>query len=255
MTQTNQAPQVSKLRLMIIGKLAEIPRTSRVKQFFRGLGFGRLMPFFINKYYSELSFQRRWVRLFAGQQAKVLEYWKRYRCFDDIERICAFDDSKMVLDVGCGISTVLHYVKGHRFGIDPLADEYLRIYQYPPGITVRKGFGEDIPFPDAHFDVVFCSNVIDHTTDPRATMDEIRRVLKVGGHLVLTVELFDERQARDLAHPHSVTKADVDVLVRGGFERLFEKTEPWMLAFDYVNGSMKVDGEQLIVVLRRTAAG
>lgn len=41
--------------------------------------------------------------------------------------------------------------------------------------------GHTIPFPDATFDVVFSSNVLEHIKDVNGMMIEIRRVLKVGG--------------------------------------------------------------------------
>ena len=41
--------------------------------------------------------------------------------------------------------------------------------------------GHTIPFPDATFDVVFSSNVLEHIKDVNGMMIEIRRVLKVDG--------------------------------------------------------------------------
>lgn len=41
--------------------------------------------------------------------------------------------------------------------------------------------GRTIPFPDATFDVVFSSNVLEHVQDISVMMTEIRRVLKVDG--------------------------------------------------------------------------
>jgi 2-polyprenyl-6-hydroxyphenyl methylase/3-demethylubiquinone-9 3-methyltransferase len=45
----------------------------------------------------------------------------------------------------------------------------------------------DLPFPDASFDVVFSTEVIEHTTEPRRAVSELCRVLRPAGVLVLTV--------------------------------------------------------------------
>ncbi len=43
------------------------------------------------------------------------------------------------------------------------------------------------PYPDAHFSTVLCGELIEHLTeDPMYMMGEINRILKPGGHLVLT---------------------------------------------------------------------
>lgn len=244
-------PRASRLRLALFGLVARLPRASIVKRALRRLGVGRFLPSLVDKYYVELAWQHGWAELFRANRPKVLEYWKRYRCFDEVLAICRLDERSTVLDVGCGISTVLHFLPGRRYGIDPLADEYRKIYAYPPELNIQKGFGEQVPFDDAFFDVVFCSNVLDHTSDPGGTVREIRRVLKPGGHFVVTVEIFDAARPRDPSHPHSLTRGDVDALLAGQFETVFERTGPWILMMHYVDGSMRLDGEQLIAVLRK----
>lgn len=47
--------------------------------------------------------------------------------------------------------------------------------------------GVKIPFPDQSFDVVFSSNVLEHVADLPATLQEIGRVLKLGGYCVHTM--------------------------------------------------------------------
>ena len=43
-----------------------------------------------------------------------------------------------------------------------------------------------LPFPDRAFEVVLCTEVIEHTTDPRAAVRELCRVVAPGGVLVVT---------------------------------------------------------------------
>jgi cyclopropane fatty-acyl-phospholipid synthase-like methyltransferase len=52
----------------------------------------------------------------------VREYWRTYRYFDETLSVVPLDEQSKILDIGCGISTVLHFLPGQRFGIDPFAD-------------------------------------------------------------------------------------------------------------------------------------
>ncbi len=237
--------------IKLIGLKKIIP--APIKSALKFLGFDNLVSFLFNtkKYTTELAFQMEWAREFKDNRSKVLEYWKKYRYLDDMDTICKITEDTRVLDVGCGISTVLHYIKGKRFGIDPLADEYLKLYEYPKEINIKKAFGEDIPFSDKYFDVIFCSNVLDHVTNPQKIIDEIHRVLKPSGHFLLTVEIFEEKTMRDPAHPHSLTKEMVYLLLEGRFKRIFERESPWMGLRAYVNGSRESRNKELITILKK----
>ncbi|MFZ4518962.1 MAG: class I SAM-dependent methyltransferase, partial [Microthrixaceae bacterium] len=56
-------------------------------------------------------------------------------------------------------------------------------------IDLRVGPPPFLPWPDATFDVVWSSSVLEHLRDPAATLAEVRRVLRPGGVHVAYVDL------------------------------------------------------------------
>jgi SAM-dependent methyltransferase len=69
-----------------------------------------------------------------------------------------------------------------------------------------------IAFPDASFDAVLCSHVLEHVPDDRRAMRELRRVLRPQGWAILQVPLDPARAA---------TFEDFSVTDEAGRERLF----------------------------------
>ena len=49
---------------------------------------------------------------------------------------------------------------------------------------VIRGVGESLPFVDESFDLIVCLWVLEHLNNPGATLREVRRVLRPGGHFV-----------------------------------------------------------------------
>ena len=61
-----------------------------------------------------------------------------------------------------------------------------------PGISFVAGNCErEIPFQDSFFDVVWAGEVIEHVGHTDVFINEINRVLKVGGHLILTTPMHN----------------------------------------------------------------
>jgi SAM-dependent methyltransferase len=56
--------------------------------------------------------------------------------------------------------------------------------------NVVQGDALHLPFPDATFDVVVCSEVLEHIPDDLAAMSELARVLRPGGTMAITVPRF-----------------------------------------------------------------
>ena len=90
-----------------------------------------------------------------------------------------------ILDIGCGIGT---YVKRFRqysgavYGVDVEEERVAEASETLPNIQVARG--EELPFGDNWFDLVFSNEVIEHVEDDRQTAREAVRVTKPGGYLV-----------------------------------------------------------------------
>jgi len=89
---------------------------------------------------------------------------------------------KVVVEVGCGPGNFLRVITAkERIGIEPLFNKFEEIFDMDiPGIQFIKGKGESISLPDNKADVVFCSNVLNHTRYPEMVLKEIRRIMKPG---------------------------------------------------------------------------
>lgn len=55
-----------------------------------------------------------------------------------------------------------------------------------PNVHYAIGHAEKLSHADACFDVVVCSEVLEHVENPHALLSEVSRVLKPGGHAVFT---------------------------------------------------------------------
>lgn len=92
------------------------------------------------------------------------------------------------LDVGCGgglLAEEFARLGCQVTGIDPsrpsLAVARAHAQQSGLHITYQEGTGEQIPFPSASFEVVFCCDVLEHVNDMPQVVQEIARVLRTGG--------------------------------------------------------------------------
>jgi len=95
----------------------------------------------------------------------------------------------MFLDYGCGAGSLLRRVVPRCrecWGVD-IDEECLRGASEIPGVRVKTVAPDrPVPFPDATFDNVSITEVVEHVADERLVLDELARVLKTGGRLLLT---------------------------------------------------------------------
>lgn len=74
--------------------------------------------------------------------------------------------------------------------------DYLTADLSDPRVMVRMDISA-IPYPDHHFDIIYCSHVLEHVPDDRQAMRELRRVLKPSGWAVLQVPVTVETTVED----------------------------------------------------------
>jgi SAM-dependent methyltransferase len=91
-----------------------------------------------------------------------------------------------VLDVGGRIQPYRKLVE-HRI------DSYIAIDPILEGLVDVVASGEHLPFPNESFDLVICSQVLSYVTNPFMVINEIQRVLKAGGILIVSVPSFFPR--------------------------------------------------------------
>jgi ubiquinone/menaquinone biosynthesis C-methylase UbiE len=102
-----------------------------------------------------------------------------------------FYEGKRVLDIGCGPRGSLEWADcaTERIGLDPLADDYLKLGADRHKMKYVKAAAESVPFPNGYFDVVTSFNSLDHVDKPNPAILEIIRVVKSGGTCLLIVEI------------------------------------------------------------------
>ncbi|MEA2603973.1 MAG: 2-polyprenyl-6-hydroxyphenyl methylase / 3-demethylubiquinone-9 3-methyltransferase [Acidobacteriota bacterium] len=95
---------------------------------------------------------------------------------------------KKTLDVGCGgglLAEELARMGCDVTGVDPSEGslEAARAHARQEGLAIdyRQATGENLPFPDAAFDLVCCCDVLEHVDDLSRVISEIARVLRPGG--------------------------------------------------------------------------
>ncbi|MEU1026011.1 class I SAM-dependent methyltransferase [Streptomyces sp. NPDC005904] len=96
-----------------------------------------------------------------------------------------------VLDIGSAdgtaAATAAPLLAGHRvIGVDWSQDALRRAHARLPYVVRGELTDGGLPFASGAADAVLFSEVIEHLVDPDSALDELRRVLRPGGHLMLS---------------------------------------------------------------------
>jgi SAM-dependent methyltransferase len=121
----------------------------------------------------------------GGLERRMLARF-RARLLDEVTPL----SPSRVLDAGCGEGHVSAWLAkavpaAQITGVDGRAEALLTFRARNPGANAVEGDLEALPFPAGAFDLVVCTEVLEHLLDPRRALRELGRVSD--GHLFLTV--------------------------------------------------------------------
>ncbi|MBV8950071.1 MAG: class I SAM-dependent methyltransferase [Actinobacteria bacterium] len=117
---------------------------------------------------------------------------------------------KRVLDVGCGLKPYYPFFAeaAEYVGLDFEGNQYADIH----------GSVDAMPIDDASFDVVLCTQVLEHCDDPAQAVRELRRVTRPGGRVLASTH------GVQVYHPSPV---DYWRWTHEGLRRLFTTSADW----------------------------
>jgi ubiquinone/menaquinone biosynthesis C-methylase UbiE len=123
------------------------------------------------------------------------------------------------LDLGCGdgrLSVELDAAQLVATDVSQVALERART-RLPGAELVHIEPDAPLPLRDNDFDLVLCTETLEHVKDVQLLLSEVRRVLRPGGQLALTTPAYSRRTAL--------------VLLVEGFERRFDPLSPHIRFF------------------------
>jgi SAM-dependent methyltransferase len=116
-----------------------------------------------------------------------------------------------LLDVGCGVKPYYPFFAG-------VVSEYVGVDVVPNPAAELLGPVEALPVEDGSFDVVLCTQVLEHCDDPAQAVRELRRATRPGGRVLASTH------GVQVYHPSPV---DYWRWTHEGLRRLFEQHAAW----------------------------
>jgi SAM-dependent methyltransferase len=129
---------------------------------------------------------------------------------DEAELARARQAKPRLLDVGCGIKPYEPFFAG-------AVAEYVGVDVANPAAEL-EGTVEAIPVPDESFELVLCTQTLEHAEDPGEAVRELRRVVAPGGRVLASTH------GVQVYHPNP---DDYWRWTHAGLERLFRENAFW----------------------------
>lgn len=129
-----------------------------------------------------------------GSDELVDEYLgsERLAFYEEVAEICAAFDARQVVDVGCGSGHLLRALADRmpaaRFvGVDYSENAIRRARDVLPEALWLVGDAYAPPLEEGRFDLVLCTEVLEHLHRPEKVLDALVRLSAPDGRVVITV--------------------------------------------------------------------
>jgi 2-polyprenyl-3-methyl-5-hydroxy-6-metoxy-1,4-benzoquinol methylase len=124
------------------------------------------------------------------QSKNPLQQYFIRRFYDRLLQYADVTHPKRILDAGCGEGFTLSQLAEHTIGtilvgIDTSAEALKLSAHIFPKLHVRQGSIYTIPYADHSFDLVICTEVLEHLEDTARALSELGRVSR--GYVLLSV--------------------------------------------------------------------
>jgi SAM-dependent methyltransferase len=135
--------------------------------------------------------------LYEDLYVKEQDYWwhvgKRAIIYSLLHRYMPKGDktTRRALDLGCGAGLNLDHLAKHAqpVGTD-FSEEALKFCRERGHEMLCKADAAGLPFPDRQFDIITALDVIEHLDDDLLALRELRRVMRPGGVLIVSVPAY-----------------------------------------------------------------
>jgi SAM-dependent methyltransferase len=111
----------------------------------------------------------------------------------------SLNQKSRILDVGCGAGSFLNSLKTDKgcevYGVD-ISEAAVKEAKSSFGLDIFKGTITEIPFPEAHFDIITAWWYLEHISDPQTTIAKISSLLKHNGYCIIGVPNFNSFNVR-----------------------------------------------------------
>lgn len=117
-----------------------------------------------------------------------------------VELVKKHNDGAHLLDIGCGEGFFLFSASKFGYatkGVE-LSEDAAAYARKEFGLDVETKPFEEVRFPENHFDVITLWQVLEHMLYPLMVLEEVHRILKPGGMLVITTPNIEGIPARIL---------------------------------------------------------
>jgi len=165
--------------------------------------------------------------------------WQRRR-FEIVHDFMGPQGAQIALDIGCGSSRIVQTIPG-MVGLD-LGMHKLR-WLRAPGRLLVQGSLTHLPFRSGAFDMVLCSEVIEHIPRELVHLDELVRLVRPGGLLILGTPDYSRRRWVFLewlygkVFPNGYVKEHINHYTRAGLQADLELMGLDVEGLQYVGGS------------------